>query len=220
MEDLVFDFAHTQSIIDRLQNLKEKTIKAIDCQAYTYNECVNLFFDYHGSSGVQDVRMIVMDYIDLSTETTVDADGTYRSIASRPSNPILELLTRKINIYTQWMISEKRNLKFSFELERTRATIDNRERLKEINQLIDNLNKRKIVWYSNLQMPVYEEPSEEEPDFIFDAISQVSNILASPFIYPYSVLTDRYRTQLVTLDISKIIPRNVSEYRQLSSTSF
>lgn len=123
VHDLEFDFVHTHSIVDRLENLRIKTIRALDPEAYTYSYAVNYFFDSFQSArpSGNGVRSIVIEYLGLSNRTR---------------HPLLENLFDVVQDYNS-ALNEVRRTGNIFAIEQ--------------------LNHRKIIWYTVYDTPVYKE---------------------------------------------------------------
>ncbi len=226
LEDLVFDFPHMYSMMERLENLRQKTILALDPQAYTYNEVLNETFNE--AIGIDAINSLVRDYIGMTSVVELQEDDTYKIISTRDSHPVLENLYNQTKVFQRWINENK------FQLRQACRTqmLEEDEKVgfissKSINEFLDaykSLNQRKILWYYRDNSPVLSKPVPDEPIPWGKVIPAA--ILLSPLLLPilagvgsYISTSDMLRERskaLKVIDLTEELDERIAEYGSMN----
>lgn len=221
LHDLVFDFPHMQSMMERLENLRQNTIKALDPEVYEYNNFLNSAF------GIPGINSIVMGYIGIEEIVKPRADGTYNILGNRVSHPILQQLYNQSRNYENWMSQKKDELKLAYlaELieEASTSTGSPCKKMTDICAAHRELNKRKILWYNRSNSPVYSVP--DNTSIPWEKVIPAA-ILLSPILLPilfggavYVVADDDLNEKskgLKVLDLTEALDGRIIEYKRVN----
>lgn len=152
LQDLDFDFTHMQSMMDRLENLRQKTIRYLEPTIYYQTQFLNRHL---GNGGVVPV---VLSYIGIEERVREDALGNYQVTGLVNSHPILQNLFDLTLGYTQWLDVKKHELRLAYKAELRSEIAKNSEEpskaMTDICKAWEGLKKRKVLWCAGIDRPV------------------------------------------------------------------
>lgn len=218
LEDVVIDFAHLYSIVDRLENLHRKTLAYIDQEAYQYNSAIDHFFQTHGTVQLNEVRKIIADYLDFSSITRINEFEQFETRRLRESHPVLCKLTCLFKVFEKCINSQKNHLKRQYKEECLLSPAHPTVKMIIISECWKNMHQRKIVWFKGEKQPVYNKKSSSK----LELTAHIFNgIVYAPIYWPlFAFYTQVYNKKVLhTIDLTKPISQDVLEYTNTQSLS-